>query len=204
MPGLSVNRRGCAIGRYRFQGREWSAATGLVNFRARWYDPVAGRWLSKDPIGLSGGLNLYAFCGNDPVNCKDVMGECWSWDGFFDGFSRASQGIVNAFTGGLINAEDGLFYDWFNEQWENLGQASNANDPSFETGMVGGRIAVITFSTAGVLQSIGVNPWLGTGGLHPPHHGMGNHLEVILRLGGGKNLKAIVPGVKNLIHIGIH
>ena len=28
------------------------------------YDAATSRWLSKDPIGLSGGLNLYAFCGN--------------------------------------------------------------------------------------------------------------------------------------------
>ena len=63
--------------RYRFQGREWSAATGLINFRMRWYDPETGRWLSKDPIGLSGGLNLYSFCFNmtldriDPSGCDD-------------------------------------------------------------------------------------------------------------------------------------
>ncbi len=63
-----------ARNRYRFQCREWSAATGLVNFRARWYDAVTGRWLSKDPIGLSGGLNLYAFCGDDPVNSLDPFG----------------------------------------------------------------------------------------------------------------------------------
>jgi RHS repeat-associated protein len=66
--------------RYRFQGREWSAATGLINFRMRWYDPATGRWLSKDPIGLSGGLNLYAFCGNnvlivtDPQGCVGLAG----------------------------------------------------------------------------------------------------------------------------------
>ena len=60
--------------RYRFQGRELSAATGLVHFRNRWYDGETGRWLSKDPIRLSGGLNLYAFCGNDPVNCTDSLG----------------------------------------------------------------------------------------------------------------------------------
>ena len=68
VPALATNR-------YRFQCREWSVATGLVNFRARWYDPVTGRWLSKDPIGLSGGLNLYVFCGNDPVNWIDPYGE---------------------------------------------------------------------------------------------------------------------------------
>ena len=60
--------------RYRFQGRERSAATGLVNFRMRWYDPVTGRWLSKDPIGLSGGLNLYAFCGGNSINLLDPLG----------------------------------------------------------------------------------------------------------------------------------
>ena len=62
--------------RYRFQGREFSRATGLTNFRARWYDPTTGRWLSKDPIGLSGGLNLYAFCGNNSLNMRDPMGLC--------------------------------------------------------------------------------------------------------------------------------
>ena len=62
--------------RYRFQGREWSAATGLTNFRMRWYDAETGRWLSKDSIGLSGGLNLYAFCGNDAVDYVDSIGCC--------------------------------------------------------------------------------------------------------------------------------
>ena len=60
--------------RYRFQCREWSAATGLVNFRMRWYDPATGRWLSKDPIGLGGGLNLYAFCGNNSLSMRDIYG----------------------------------------------------------------------------------------------------------------------------------
>jgi len=62
--------------RYLFQGREYSQATGLYNFRARWYDSNIGRWLSKDPIGLEGGLNLYVFCGNNPVNFVDPWGEC--------------------------------------------------------------------------------------------------------------------------------
>ncbi len=62
--------------RYRFQGREFSSATGLTNFRARWYDPGTGRWLSKDPIGLTGGINLYAFCQLDPMNNGDVLGWC--------------------------------------------------------------------------------------------------------------------------------
>ena len=59
---------------YRFQGREWSAATGLINFRMRWYDPETGRWLSKDPIGLCGGLNLYVFCMQNPLKFVDAFG----------------------------------------------------------------------------------------------------------------------------------
>ena len=66
VPALARNR-------YRFQCREWSSATGLVNFRARWYDAVTGRWLSKDPIGLNGGLNLYAFCEGDPVEMSGLI-----------------------------------------------------------------------------------------------------------------------------------
>lgn len=58
------------------QGREYSWATGLYYFRARWYDPVTGRWLSNDPIGISGGLNQYVFCANNPVNRTDPLGTC--------------------------------------------------------------------------------------------------------------------------------
>ena len=67
--------------RYRFQCREWSAATGLVNFRMRWYDAETGRWLSKDPIGLRGGLNLYAFCGDGPMERIDPFGLWGIWFG---------------------------------------------------------------------------------------------------------------------------
>ncbi|MBQ9432012.1 MAG: RHS repeat-associated core domain-containing protein, partial [Kiritimatiellae bacterium] len=61
--------------RFTWQGREYSHAAGLYNFRARWYDPAAGRWFSKDPIGLEGGLNLYEAFGNNPVCFRDPLGE---------------------------------------------------------------------------------------------------------------------------------
>ena len=64
-----------AVGnRYTFQGREYSWQTRLLYFRSRWYDSITGRWLSRDTIGIAGGLNLYAFCGNNPVNCVDPFG----------------------------------------------------------------------------------------------------------------------------------
>ncbi len=56
------------------RGHELDWTTGLMSFRARWYHAETGRWLSKDPIDISGGLNLYAFCGNNPVNFVDPFG----------------------------------------------------------------------------------------------------------------------------------
>jgi RHS repeat-associated protein len=54
------------------------AASGtLVRFyyyRARWYDPAAKRFITEDPIGLDGGINLYAYVGNNPINKIDPMG----------------------------------------------------------------------------------------------------------------------------------
>jgi hypothetical protein len=41
----------------------------------RYYDPVTGRWPSRDPIEENGGVNLYAFCLNQPTNGIDVKGE---------------------------------------------------------------------------------------------------------------------------------
>ncbi len=62
--------------RILFQGREYDWDTGFYYFRARWYDPDTGRWLSKDPIGINGGLNQYVFCGNNPVMFRDPLGLC--------------------------------------------------------------------------------------------------------------------------------
>jgi RHS repeat-associated protein len=60
---------------YGFTGRERDAETGLTYHRARYYDPLVGRWLSEDPIGFSAGDgNISRYVGNDPVNFVDPSG----------------------------------------------------------------------------------------------------------------------------------
>ncbi len=61
--------------RYGFTGRERDVATGLMHYRARWYDPQQGRFLSEDPIGLAGrDTNLYSYVYNSPTNLFDPIG----------------------------------------------------------------------------------------------------------------------------------
>ncbi len=60
--------------RYFFTGREYDKETGLYYYRARYYDPAMGRFLTQDPIGYAGGMNLYGYCGNNPVNFVDPWG----------------------------------------------------------------------------------------------------------------------------------
>ncbi|MDD2285791.1 MAG: RHS repeat-associated core domain-containing protein [Paludibacter sp.] len=48
--------------------------TDLLYYGYRYYSPALGRWLSRDPIEERGGLNLYAFVNNDPVNKWDKLG----------------------------------------------------------------------------------------------------------------------------------
>ena len=68
------NRQSQIQNRFLWQGREYSWRTGLYYFRARWYEPVTGRWLSNDSIGIAGGLNQYATMVDNPVNFVDPFG----------------------------------------------------------------------------------------------------------------------------------
>ena len=61
--------------RFAYAGREYDSDTELYYYRARWYDPQARRFISEDPIGLNGGINLYAYTGNNPINYTDPSGQ---------------------------------------------------------------------------------------------------------------------------------
>lgn len=50
-------------------------ASGLTHMRARYYDETTGKFISADPIGIDGGLNLYAYCGNNGISFVDPAGK---------------------------------------------------------------------------------------------------------------------------------
>ncbi len=61
--------------RYLWTGREFDRVTGLQYNRARYYDPVTGRWITPDPSGIAAGdTNLYRYVKNDPTNLTDPSG----------------------------------------------------------------------------------------------------------------------------------
>ena len=61
--------------RFKFTGREYSPELGIYYYRARWYDPSSGRFISQDPIGFQAGdPNLYRYVGNAPGDGVDRLG----------------------------------------------------------------------------------------------------------------------------------
>ena len=59
-----------------------SGIGALMHVGARYYDPRIGRFLQRDPIGIAGGLNVYAYVGNDPLTAVDPLG-LYDWEDFY-------------------------------------------------------------------------------------------------------------------------
>ncbi|MGH9850048.1 MAG: RHS repeat-associated core domain-containing protein, partial [Blastocatellia bacterium] len=124
--------------RYGFTGREFDAATGLMYYRARWYDPQQGRFLSEDPIGFAGGLNLYGYVGNNPINRIDPSGEAW-WVPVLIGGAFIFYNMIDA-------RANGRCYGWRDLAWDIGWQIAGEGI---------GRVFVKVLSASGVGPMIG-------------------------------------------------
>jgi RHS repeat-associated protein len=106
---------------FGFTGFYRHQASGLNQTLYRAYDPELGRWLSRDPLAERGGLNLYAYVGNDPVNAIDLLGLAIDVNLFADemhkgvNFFRAGEYIDSPsdslLTVGGHGNKDGVFAD---------------------------------------------------------------------------------------------
>ena len=67
-------------------------ATGFILMGDRYYDPIAGRFISPDPLGHEASMDLYSYAGGDPVNFVDPTG-------------RGADGVVETVYSYTINAD---------------------------------------------------------------------------------------------------
>ena len=93
-----------AMNPLRYRGYVYDAETGLYYLNSRYYNPVWGRFINADGFvstgqGISGG-NMFAYCGNNPVNHSDSSGMFWKKIGsFFKGIGTAIANFTKSFFG---------------------------------------------------------------------------------------------------------
>jgi RHS repeat-associated protein len=101
---------------WMFTGRQWDYESGLYYYRARMYHPTIGRFMQTDPIGIAGGINIYAYCLNNPVNWVDPWGlltvHYWAPMPYWKGLApKGSWDFMSGHTS--ITLEDGTYISWW-------------------------------------------------------------------------------------------
>ncbi len=105
----------------------WSDITGYYCRGRRYYDPIAGRWLSADPLGHGASLSLYDYVGGDPINLDDQDGRLGK------GAGETSSSALQGFGGLLRNSYFSMSYgfsallygteqanQWYGQNWQGL------------------------------------------------------------------------------------
>ena len=98
-----VNPNSSVVNNFRMPGQFFDQETGLHYNYFRDYHPGIGKYIEPDPIGLRGGINMYVYCMNDPVNLVDLLG-LFSWQTFGYGLTEVSMGVLGFYGGILIGA----------------------------------------------------------------------------------------------------
>ena len=158
----------------RLPGQQYDEESGLYYNRHRYYDPLQGRYITQDPIGLAGGWNLYNYPLNpiirmDPLglyNLYQLLYDVWHDD------SYGTSSIDITGSGDLISlgGHAGLGVAFAKKKGEMLSDICIYATACGHAGIGGGINAAITYSetkslpTSGVSNSVGVTVGGGVGG----------------------------------------
>jgi len=165
----------------RFQGQYHDHETGLHYNRHRYYDPSVGRFISKDPIGYTGGLNLYAYAPNPtgwvdslglsptcPCECKKVLeaegvvtgrhGDLRKIGGLQDSHHIYQDASMNGISGYNYNDAPAISLQGRNPDGTTRGtphyKANRAQDKASTAGLLGSE-TVVAFNS---LRAAGLSP----------------------------------------------
>jgi RHS repeat-associated protein len=144
----------------------------LYFVRNRWYDPAIGRFMSEDPAKQYGGVNLYAFSGNDPIDGQDPSGLCDVDVGMWIDFvlRSPSQGTFSHTCQDLppviVTASTGRFGEYFGAAGRNTYGSNSLEYTGFgiaAVGAIGPTLGVGSYSTASGEEGLYLKTGLGFG-----------------------------------------
>ena len=93
---------------FRYTGREFDPETSLYYYRARYYDPQSGKFVSEDPLKFFGGdANLYRYVWNHPTSLRDPRG---LWGAGVIGSAGAFGGLGGSLSGGATATVGGVYF----------------------------------------------------------------------------------------------
>jgi RHS repeat-associated protein len=146
-------------GRFQYTGQAWIGEAGVYHYKARAYSPALGRFLQADPILWAGGMNLYAYVANDPVNFIDPLGlerRCYGYVESRGTEERNGGYVMTAvYVEQCIDWPDTEEWNWLNDSFDRAPEDVGALDELQQTCTnIGARIAQANATIASLNREI--------------------------------------------------